>query len=593
MPLADQETTPDSMPALIQKLPISVQQLGFLRSTVEAPAPDHALFRPRPDVAPYTLTLPVDWKADPFHDRNWCAQLHMFRMTDGHLLAFERTGDTRFLHWPIALLLDWQRFQSGVKNPGKYAWVDKITGHRAGTLAYVLGAVAAIPGIASSEEQAALLELAREHARRIQHVIPVRMTNHTFDDMVGLRALAEVLPAEDRPDILAFVKTTFTALIESQYTADGLHKENSPGYQGYVGQKLPQLIAARWFDEYVDLAGLLEKSNAILRWFRTPDNQLLMIGDTDGHASGPPSPEAPTETGLFQTGGYVIRRDRPAGEETAPPASYFVLMGSAQSVVHKHNDDLSYVWYDGTEIVRETGKFAYKSDIMRNYAMSVRAHNTVEFDECNPWPLLSEPYPAYGNAVRTVEERDGCTLIAAAVRHTRLGIAHARTLLYCPGRFVLVADVIRDLAPRGASADDQPAHPLTQWTHFAPSIELQRKSARAFEADLPDGRRLAVALASDQPGARAERIRGQIEPRVQGWTSPAYMKMEPNDALGFTHQHRGTSRLASLIAIDGRIGKLAWTANDRLRAALDGEIIVLSPGHGAKRPATWRMEPKG
>lgn len=49
-----------------------------------------------------------------------------------------------------------------------------------------------------------------------------------------------------------------------------------------------------------------------------------------------------------------------------------------------------------------------------------------------PQPPLTEAYPAYGNAIRKVEERDGCTLICASVRHTQLGIIHARTILYRP-----------------------------------------------------------------------------------------------------------------------------------------------------------------
>lgn len=47
--------------------------------------------------------LPVAWSADPFHDRNWRAQLHMFRMTEGHLISFEKTGDARFLRWPKSM----------------------------------------------------------------------------------------------------------------------------------------------------------------------------------------------------------------------------------------------------------------------------------------------------------------------------------------------------------------------------------------------------------------------------------------------------------------------------------------------------------
>lgn len=666
---SDRASSPTAQDASARPLPIVVRQLGFTPGTKAAPSPDYNVFTPRTDIEPYTLTLPVAWSADPFHDRNWCAQLHMFRMTEGHLIAFEKTGDARFLRWPLELLLDWRQFHIVNKKKNKYAWADKVTGHRAATLAYVMGAAQVRQGIATHEEQEVLRTLAEEHVRQILHVIPVRLTNHTFDDLVGVRALAEVLPEQDRPEIHAFVKKTLQALLRSQFTDDGLHKENSPGYQVYASMKLRQLMAARWFEEYQDIAGLLKKSEAIERWFRTPDNRIVMVGDTNGHVSGPPSADAPRETGLFQAGGYVIRRDRdaaaaaaaaahplaphttdeatadadasdddmadaggsdadPAGSSSAPaaatspalteavpPNAYFLLMGSAQSAVHKHNDDLSYVWYDGVEIVRETGKFAYKTDPMRTYAISARAHNTIELDGRDPWPPLTEAYPAYGSAIRKVEERDGCTLICATVRHTRLGIIHARTILYRPGHFVLTADLVRDITARNAasaSTDDvasnaggdtggQPGdtvaapasatRPLIQWTHFATDIKLRPKGAMQFEARLPDGRELAVGLASDQPNASAEVIRGQTEPRIQGWTSTAYAKMTRNDALGLTHQHAGVTHMASLVAIDGRIRKLAWTTNERLRVVLDDEIITITP-HGGRREASWRIDAK-
>ena len=672
---SDRASSPTAQDASALPLPIVVRQLGFTPGTKAAPSPDYNVFTPRADIEPYTLTLPVAWSADPFHDRNWCAQLHMFRMTEGHLIAFEKTGDARFLRWPLELLLDWRQFHIVNKKKNKYAWADKVTGHRAATLAYIMGAAQVRQGIATHEEQEVLRTLAEEHVRQILHVIPVRLTNHTFDDLVVVRALAEVLPGQDRPEIHAFVKKTLQALLRSQFTDDGLHKENSPGYQVYASMKLRQLMAARWFEEYQDIAGLLKKSEAIERWFRTPDNRIVMVGDTNGHVSGPPSAEAPRETGLFQTGGYVIRRDRdataaaaaaahpatladtnalpadgadadtsdedmaeeamadanPAGSGTAaaaatspalteaiPPNAYFLLMGSAQSAVHKHNDDLSYVWYDGVEIVRETGKFAYKTDPMRTYAISARAHNTIELDGRDPWPPLTEPYPPYGNAIRKVDERDGCTLICASVRQTRLGIIHARTVLYRPGHFVLTVDLVRDITARNAAPDapddtgkdagtdaasktgSQPGdavaapgsatRPLIQWTHFATDIKLRPKGNMLFEARLSDGRQLAVGLASDQPNASAEVIRGQTEPRIQGWTSTAYAKMTRNDALGLTHQHAGLTHMASLVAIDGRIRKLTWTTNERLRVVLDDEIITITP-HGGRREASWRIDP--
>lgn len=117
-------------------LPIQTAQLPILHRSRTATDPAPVQFVGREGVPPLDMTLPLDWDQDPHGDRNWRAQLNMVRMADGHLLAFEQTGDARFLHWPVALHLDWYDFHVAKGRSSRYGWGDMIVGQRAARLAY-------------------------------------------------------------------------------------------------------------------------------------------------------------------------------------------------------------------------------------------------------------------------------------------------------------------------------------------------------------------------------------------------------------------------------------------------------------------------
>ena len=55
----------------------------------------------------WPLSLPLDWSADPFGDRNWQFHLHAWRMIDPALLTHEQRGESRYLDWALAIVFDW------------------------------------------------------------------------------------------------------------------------------------------------------------------------------------------------------------------------------------------------------------------------------------------------------------------------------------------------------------------------------------------------------------------------------------------------------------------------------------------------------
>jgi len=558
---------------------------------------DPVPFQARPDLDPIAVQVPVDWNQDPFSDRNWCAQLNMVRFPDPHIARFEETGDPRWLRWLIELLCDWHHFHVLRERKSRYGWGDMMTGQRAARLAYVLGADLARPGVLTRRERVLLIHSALAHVHRMIAVTPVRMTNHTVDDLIGLRALQQVIPGQRvRAQIEAFVADVFPRLMAVQFTDDGVHRENSPAYHFYIVDRLKLLHRMEWFGGF-GLEELIERIEPLSQWFRQPDGNVVPVGDSNGNSAGRLTKRFDARTGLLRADGYVIRRDC-TGPGQTPPESYFFFMGSAHSGVHKHNDCLSYSWFDRSPVVTDTGKYAYKNDLARSYAVSARAHNTVEIGERDPLPNTLaglEAYPWGGDLVRTVHETPLGTLVSGRVVHPRLRAAHTRTILFRPGRFLLTADLIEDLPepwpadwPDDGKGGPAGPRPVTQWTHFAPAIQMKRRDAFFYEGLTKDARKVQLQLAVGEGSAQSAGTtlhRGESKPRLQGWASEAYAKLTPRDAIGLTTSHGDRTWLASLITLGLPASRFLWDENGQLSAVFDNETVVLQPDDGQSGPA--------
>jgi hypothetical protein len=81
-------------------------------------------FRPRTDLAPVALQMPLDWDQDPFADNNWRFQLHAWRMMDPLLAEYDRTGNTRLLAEAAAFAIDWARYHYTQGSAAQFSWYD-------------------------------------------------------------------------------------------------------------------------------------------------------------------------------------------------------------------------------------------------------------------------------------------------------------------------------------------------------------------------------------------------------------------------------------------------------------------------------------
>jgi hypothetical protein len=350
-------------------------------------------------------------------------------------------------------------------------------------------------------------------------------------------------------------------MFEKSFSAEGVHLEHSPGYQLHMTRLLAAITDSGLTDDPA-LSGLRRRAEESLAWMIAPDGTLPTVGDTDPTVVSPSlvgmpdsavapvlayavtrgaqgSPPARSFK-VFPRAGYgVFRSGWPKaswgwGWSTPPSqaspslrpswgqASFLMFTGAFHSRTHKHADDLSFVWYDaGRWLLIDAGRYGYYyDDPARLYCESTRAHNTVEIDGTDYSRRREE---AFGSALTGWGQAPGAYFIAGQLRRRWPAVMQRRTVVFRPGRWVVVIDELEGIS----------SHTYTQWLHFAPDLAWTAKEAAASAA-LGDGRSLHVLPLVADPPAVAEVVRGQREPRLQGWYSPRHRVLKPNWALGFT-----------------------------------------------------------
>lgn len=505
------------------------------------------------------LDLPVNWDELCGESRSWSLALHSWEPLPPLLGAYEHTGDSACLEFALSLALDWlARFPSIEGTASSFAWYDLAVGSRAYRLAYLLDVVAR-DSERDDDLVALLLAGLRLHATALgEDERFARHSNHGFYQVMGQLAMARRFP--DLPEIATAdeqARTRLDALLDIHFTAEGVHREHSPHYHDLV---LIPLHALQKSELIIDpgVEALCELVEDALAWFVTPAGHYAMFGDTSRQVVIGANPQQFTSPALefalsggragkapdscargFPESGYIVFRDRwPSGAGGFSDCSYLAQACAFHSRVHKHADDLSFVWHDrGCEILTDAGRFGYVgktkadsdlaaegfwySDPRRVYVESTRAHNAVETDgRSNPRRGV-EPY---GSALTQWGERGRIRFAESRLRHGPL--SHTRLLLFHPRRWLLVVDSLND--------DDGECHDFVQRFHLAPELDLVGAGdtdARSTVAELPSGDRLqAVGLL---PQSVVTPARGVEQPELLGWISPRDGVMEPQWTFGW------------------------------------------------------------
>ena len=474
------------------------------------------VFRPRSDLPVWRFHLPIAWSADPFDDLHWQYHLHAWRTMEYWLHKYRKDGDGEQLLVPIQIALDWYRFHVEEGRASDFQWYDHATGVRASRLAFLLDEALSGRTEVSKTDLSRLLHLADLHAVKLMEPGFLHSGNHALFQLVGLDDLCTVVGSRDACEgARSYARTEFARLVESWFSKEGVHLENSPTYHGWIIDRIRSLGASERFRQ-PEVEDLLELADTVSPWLTYPDGRWIRVGDSHGDGpvlTGPVKTEClPDGGGCWAVrdltrSGYALVRSPP--ETDAEESSALFVSGATAPTGHKHADDLGFVLMEsGRDIFVDSGRYGYNYDDARSYVLSARAHNVPSLVGRRTDPYVIDPENSRLDPL-TLEE--GRFVLSGVVDRPGL-LVHERKLSYVPGVLLRIEDRV----------DNRTEYPWQSNLHLAPDL-VPEIGETGFVVEAGS---LTVRGEFSGEGCEISTARGETDP-YQGWVSAEYLELIP------------------------------------------------------------------
>ena len=294
--------------------------------------------------------LTFDWQSLD-RDRNWWWQLQALPFLNWYANSVALQSDeekSRYFSTCMEAIHNWIE-QAKYNKESPLAWHDHAAAFRVRNLVNWL-VFCHLNGLSVSEEVHAkkLGDLVIEHLDWIQEDKHYsKHTNHGFDQAMIALTIASMFSRDDFETYRQLNRARLEDEVTFAFTDEGVHKENSPGYQKMMLGRLKQLrTLAPLGEQVVSQMGerYIEKAEAFLRAITLPNGYLPMIGDTRGGDEGLPYEQKEQVDVLdYSASGYVIVRGVVLEKDF-----HLVFKASHLSHYHRHDDDLSiHLYYNG------------------------------------------------------------------------------------------------------------------------------------------------------------------------------------------------------------------------------------------------------
>ncbi len=389
--------------------------------------------------------------------------------------------------------------------------------------------------------------------------------NHGLVQILGLLTFVSALPSlNEYSSISLLVIARLQTLLASMVSSEGIMREHSPGYHALI---LPLLtdIALLLSDSTsgIFLPEQIKKISTTLTHFIKPNCTLVPFGDTPPDCL-PIIRDTITNAfqcryqlpplKIFPKSGYAFIHIKSG--YSSNKSSYLALQGAFHSKVHKHCDDLSFVWSEGLQdILVDSGqqhgyhgklhsgslweKGFYYSAPNRVYSESVHAHNCVEING-ESYSRRIKPYGALPLSGGQLSE--SCWYLQGEWQRPE-GFRQVRKLVFSPARWLLIID---DLQPIDEACPS--ATTFSEWFHFDASLDLISHSENSVCLKLPDGRQLHC---QNFASGWITTHKGEIFPRLQGWQAVENIYyLDPTWAIGI-HQFALSASFCTLCSLVG------------------------------------------
>ncbi|MHC5035258.1 MAG: alginate lyase family protein, partial [Planctomycetota bacterium] len=496
----------------------------------------------------FPLDVPIDWAADPFEDRNWCYALNSWSFLRAGTEACTNEPREDLAVFARRIVLDWIEQCMHGTTTNEFSWYDMVVGKRAAVLAVVVDEALRSPDV-SDHALLRLLFAARLHTAYLsEHDRIIWHTNHGIYQLAGLLALTNSVPElRDAQEHREFAVQGLKQIFTSHFTDEGIHREHSPVYHFIIVNLLETVLRTGWLQQQAELESLAHAAANNVVWMVHPNGALVRVGDADLLiaeerqlqrneavrfilSKGLEGRMPETRFAVFPQSGYAAFRG-PWDHSPFEEASFLFFSAAFHSRSHKQADDFTFEWSElGRVLVCDSGRYGYNYEQPgREYVESTRAHNTVEIDERD---YSRRALDAFGSAITAWGESEGTYFVEASLhRETYFRTRHRRVLVFKPGDWLAVIDLL----------SSSRKHRFTQWFHFDPELKFEGDGL-AFHAAIPGTRKaLAVTPLSELDTLTAKCVKGQKEPRLQGWMSLRPNTLTANCAVGYSIEGKKAS----------------------------------------------------
>lgn len=389
--------------------------------------------------------------------------------------------------------------------------------------------------------------------------------NHGWIQMYALLGFCKTMPLipGTRDAVSLALERTFM-LARKLTSAEGMLKEHTLSYHVLalvLLSKIYALASESGGDRTVlrNLALHIEKMRACTAYLLTPDGKMAPFGDADpAYAMILPeiklahsSMNLP-ESIVLKNAGYAVLRVF-SDSCCKRSQSWLAMAGAFHSMHHKHCDELGFIWQESMDsILVDPGVQLGRKNLLRNgplwekgfyystpnrvYAESAHAHNVVEING-ETWSRRLKPW---GALPLDAEKLDEDHWLLAGEWQRPEGFLQHRRLIFAPNRWLLVIDKL------DAGADASVAT-FTQWFHLDAGINLEKREDNTIEFKLISGRNLFVK--NFAPETSLTLHKGEISPRLQGWTAEDSNSLQPSWALGI-HATGMNVKFVTLFSLD-------------------------------------------
>ena len=342
--------------------------------------------------------------------------------------------------------------------------------------------------------------------------------------------------------------------LSKQVYEDGMHEEKSFSYHILLTSKLHSLCQTLLESDIIneDFIHLVTLVNTMIDFISKNPLTLKnypMFNDSNVSLTETIN-ELPKKNVISQdhSTGYTHSNDEKSDYYKTKFKSYHLWMdlgknGPDSLMAHAHNDSLSFVLMDDeTPIFDDTGVFTYETGKWRQYARSVRAHNTMMingFEPSDNWKSFIVGRRSIHLKPTLYENNDFLEWMGSySFKINRKKYTHARKFKKHSDHLLIMDQVIG----RGPLS-------VMAYFHLYPGLKYEMVNHQTFQITTTS-KTLYFKVLNDY--ANKKILNGSLEP-IQGWKFEGFGQKKSRDTLEMNFEGIDTLNISWLITEDWSI----------------------------------------